>query len=105
MAELTKVEAIERLWNIGSHKIIDSYQANKIGKPFGLEFGPTVYKHDPRNYKSATKDYMGVSVFEIASRIADETIGSGRPSFFGRGTQFRTDLELSLKKIKEEGKV
>jgi len=100
-----KLTAIDRLENdIGSHRIIKTEEANKIGEPFGLTFGGTSFKHDPNNPKGPLWDFEdGVSSFTLASRIADVTAGMERESYMGRGFQFRSDCKAARLAIMNEG--
>lgn len=92
--------ALDMLSEIGSHMIITVEKANEIGEPFGIVFKGVNFRHDPRNPKGPLSDVdNGVSTFAIADRIASTLKTSGE-SYFGRGSQFRADVEACYKVVR-----
>jgi hypothetical protein len=91
----TKLEAIEMLWDIGSHTILPDELANEIGEPFGIKFSVYEYKHDPADPKGPTADFTGVSCFEMAATIAAK-LDVHYISKLGRGSQFREQVGASM---------
>lgn len=98
---LTKAEALDELWKIGSHTMITVEHANRIGQPFGLTFEAVDFKYDPRDPKGPLEDFTGVDVHHMAAWICDRLGLDERPRYNGRGSQFRSDLELAMKVVKE----
>jgi hypothetical protein len=96
------VAALDLLWEIGSHQIIATKEANEIGEPFDIAFKTVEYKRtdDP---KGPIADFNGVSTFAIATRIADKLGLVHRREFFGRGSQFRHDVTLARMAVIEDG--
>ena len=93
----SRFEALKELEQMGSHKIVAIAWANKVGAPFGLKFKETHFtpNGDP---KGPVNTCDGVDVHLIAALIADK-VGAKGPQFFGRGTQFRSDIEAARKAI------
>ena len=103
MSNQEKLDAVKRLSKIGSHAIIAFETANEIGKPFGIEYqGDTEFKADG-NPKGVIADCKGIDIHGLASAIVSSVIDTDevrdvvkRGSFFGRGTQFRDDIQKSI---------
>ncbi len=96
---LSKAEALSELAEMGSHAIVSIEWAQKIGAPFGVTFVPVDYRRDPNNPKGPMSDVDGASdTHVIAARICD-ALGIERRSFFGRGSQFRSDVEQAREAV------
>ena len=105
MTQLTQIEALRELQDIGSHKIITKKAANSLGAPFNIVFSEQEFVQTaPPNWpgykgpiitKGALPWTNGVSTFHIAEAIA-LTLGAKRESFMGRGFQFQADVLAAL---------
>ena len=106
MTSQEKLDALSRLSEMGSHKIVAFEWANEIGKPFGVAYkGDHSFKVEPGLGKhSVLEDCEGIDVHGLASRIIDEVINEIEPNherhmYHGRGTQFREDIKTAIELI------
>ena len=100
----TKEEAIQKLWDVGSHQIMAPEWADSIGEPFGIKFDEMTYTPKPTQPKGPMpivkengdvdwNPFTGVDVHSMATVIARE-VGAERISLLGRGSQFRSDMHM-----------
>jgi len=89
---LTKLEAIEKIDEMGSHTIVAGEWANKVGKPFNVTFTEHEFNHDRNEPKGPLYDCHGVDMSDITRTIV-KSIGAKTPPMMGRGSQFRADVK------------
>ena len=104
--ELTQMEALRELQDIGSHKIITKEAADSLGRPFDIVFSEQEFVQTaPSNWpgykgpvitKGALPWTNGVSTFDIAEAITRTVTTGPRETFIGRGFQFQADILAAL---------
>ena len=103
--QLTQVEALCELQDIGSHKIITKEAADKIGEPFGISFITQRFVQTASSNLPGYKGPItngpvpwtdGVSTFYIAEAITLTLGVRERESFIGRGFQFQSDIRAAM---------